>query len=647
MSSARLGTALVATAAIGAATAFGYELLGRRAGARPEHAIPDRPIQVRTDGYVASSACQACHPSQYASWHASFHRTMTQVATPESIVADFDGVTVTDVPGRPMRLEVSGRELWAELDEPDWDGKGEAPPRIRRQVVMTTGSHHQQIYWYATGHGRTLGQLPAIQLVSERRWIPRWSATMHPPNVPLVSESGSWNGVCVVCHTTHGRPEFSTPFGSEALFTQEVDTRAAEFGIACESCHGPSGGHVQANRNPWRRYVLHLTGQVDSTLVQPGRLSPQRASQVCGQCHSLWEFHDADDQRRANRSGLPYRPGDDLSETRFIVQPTTNMASETMKRLLEQDPNFVRDIFWSDGMVRSTGREYNGLIDSPCFKNATGPSRTLSCLSCHSMHKAADDTRPLADWADDQLTPAAQGNDACLSCHAPLGGAGLASHTRHRTDSSGSSCYNCHMPHTTYGLLKTIRSHQISSPSVQASLDTGRPNACNLCHLDKTLSWTAEYLEQWYKIARPELLGEDDRSVAASVVWLLKGDAGKRAIIAQALGWSPAQQASGTNWMAPYLGLLLNDSYDAVRYIAARSLKTLPGYEGFEFDFVAPQEQRLARRRRALEIWRDTRARQGRANDAELLFNPDGTFIADRLDRLLAERDNRRIYYRE
>ena len=50
------------------------------------------------------------------------------------------------------------------------------------------------------------------------------------------------------------------------------------------------------------------------------------------------------------------------------------------------------------------------------------------------------------------------------------------------------------MPFTTYGLLKTIRSHQISNPSVQATLETGRPNACNLCHLDKTLEWTANAL---------------------------------------------------------------------------------------------------------------------------------------------------------
>ena len=72
---------------------------------------------------------------------------MTQVATPESVVASFDDVVVTQVNGRAIRLERRGRELWAELDEPDWDGVGEAPPRITRRVVMTTGSHHQQIFW--------------------------------------------------------------------------------------------------------------------------------------------------------------------------------------------------------------------------------------------------------------------------------------------------------------------------------------------------------------------------------------------------------------------------------------------------------------------------------------------------------------------
>src|SRR5439155_2587583 len=318
--------------------------------------------------------------------------------TPDTVAADFDRVRVDAVDGRPMFLEQRGRQLWAEFDQPDWNGEGAAPPRISRRVVMTTGSHQQQIFWYATGHDRVLGQLPAIQLfdigvrepvsgVSREkgsrtrmsRWIPRRSATMHPPGLSKFSESGSWNGICVQCHTTNGRPEFDTPYGSEPLFSQKVETRAVEFGIACEACHGPAEAHVRANANPLRRYALHFSGGADSTIVQPLRLDPRRSSQVCGQCHSLWEFYDRAGERQANAGGLPYRPGDDLSKTRFIAQPTRNMGSPAMKALLADDPEFISSIFWSDGMVRATGREYNGLLESPCYKNANEAARTLSC----------------------------------------------------------------------------------------------------------------------------------------------------------------------------------------------------------------------------------------------------------------------------
>jgi formate-dependent nitrite reductase cytochrome c552 subunit len=635
---------LVLALAVGGVFAYGF--FGDTPSVLPERDVASRPIQEPTNGYSSSDTCQACHPGQFASWHASYHHTMTQLATPDSIVASFDSVQVNQVPGHPMRLERRGQELWAELDDPDWNGEGVAPPRITRQVVMTTGSHHQQIYWYATGHGRLLGQLPAIRLVADNRWIPRRSAVMHPPNIPLVSESGSWNAVCVSCHTTQGKTALSTPWGAEPLFSQQIDTKATEFGVACESCHGPSSAHIRANSSPARRYALHLLSRADSTMVQPLRLDARRSSEVCGQCHGLWEYYDEAAERDANANGLPYRPGDVLTKTRFIVQPSTNSETPLMKRLLTEDVNFVRDIFWSDGMVRATGREYNGLIDSPCYRNAKDDQHTLTCFSCHSMHRTATDQRTDAAWADDQLKPEAVGNGACLTCHASIGER-LTAHTHHGAESSGSSCYNCHMPYTTYGLLKTIRSHQISSPSVQTSLETGRPNGCNLCHLDKTHQWTADYLQRWYNTPQPTSMSEDDRTASAALVALLKGDAGQRAIIAQAFGSADAQRASGTNWMAPYVALLMNDSYDAVRYIASRSLKTLPGFENFAFDFVGPENERAANQRRALGMWRDLRDRQGRRGDPALLFNADGSFIADRIDRLSNQRNNRRVFYRE
>jgi hypothetical protein len=632
-----IGAAAAALAAV-AATALAVALARERVSR--EGPATDRPAEVPADGYTSSSACRACHPAEHASWHASFHRTMTQMATPDTSAASFDNVSVADVVGEPMRLEIRGQQLWAEFDDPDGVGPGVGVGRIQRRIVMTTGSHNQQIYWYATGNSRVLGQLPAIWLTADRRWIPRRAAVMRPPGPPH-PETGAWNAICVACHTTDGRPHLDAPFGSRPIADQIANTTSAEFGIACEACHGPGGDHVRANRRPQRRYWLHLTGGSDPTIARPDRLDPRRSSQVCGQCHSFWEFTDAASERRANTSGLPYRPGDDLAATRLIVQPTVNLESAAMRALAADDPGFVRDTFWSDGMVRATGREYNGLIDSPCFKRATDPQRTLSCFSCHTMHKSPDDTRSLDEWRDDQLAVGADGNGACLPCHP-----GASTHAHHRAESSGSVCYNCHMPYTTYGLLKTIRSHQISSPSVQETLETGRMNACNLCHLDRTLAWTAAALTDWYGTPAPTLAG-DDVSVAASLVTLLKGDAGQRAIVAQSMGWAAAQQASDANWMAPYLALLVDDPYDAVRYIASRSLATLPAFETFRFDFVAPPQTRAAQRVRALQTWRDARARTPRRTDAELLFNGDGTFNAPLIDRLMRERNNRRLVYRE
>src|SRR5690606_33699925 len=104
-----------------------------------------------------------------------------------------------------------------------------------------------------------------------------------------------------------------------------------------------------------------------------------------------------------------------------------------------------------------------------------------------------------------------------------------------------------------------------------------RPNACNLCHLDQTLAWTADYLAEWHGQERVEL-DDDQQELSAALLLGLRGDAGQRALIAWHLGWEPAQEVSGTDWMPPMLGQLLEDPYAAVRFIGRRSLRTLPTF---------------------------------------------------------------------
>ena len=189
---------------------------------------------------MSSDTCRSCHPSQFDSWHASYHRTMTQVATPQTAIPDFDGQTVADVQGRPMILRERGTELWAEFDDPDSADPPERRPRIDRQVAMITGSHNQQIFWYATGHDRVLGQLPAAYLVQEQRWIPRRMAVLHPPSQQPLSETGHWNSTCIVpCHTRKAAVRHAVRIAADSDAVGQ--TTAAEFGIACNRTTDEAG----------------------------------------------------------------------------------------------------------------------------------------------------------------------------------------------------------------------------------------------------------------------------------------------------------------------------------------------------------------------------------------------------------------------
>jgi hypothetical protein len=202
------------------------------------------------------------------------------------------------------------------------------------------------------------------------------------------------------------------------------------------------------------------------------------------------------------------------------------------------------------------------------------------------------------------------------------------------------------MPYTTYGLLKAIRSHEIDSPTVSASLRSGRPNACNQCHLNETLAWTARYLDQWYEMPSPRL-PPVHHEVAAAVVWSLSGDAGQRALMAWSMGWPAAREISKSGWMAPYLAQLLDDPYEAVRLMAHRSLRTLPGYEDFDYDFLAPPAERAAARLRALEMWRRLPGKPEDDGAAAVLVDSHGTLREELFYPLLARRDERVVELHE
>jgi predicted CXXCH cytochrome family protein len=583
------------------------------------------PQRGRDGGYVSSDACRACHPEQHATWHRSYHRTMTQLATPEAVVAPFDGVTL-EAHGRTYHLSSEGGAYFVEMVDPWWERaqarRGvdplavEHPPRLRARVVMTTGSHAMQTYWVAGGWGREAHNVPFVWNIATREWLPREDVFLRDPDSGPLRQT--WNDNCSQCHSTGPQPRLSR---------EGVDTRVGELGIACEACHGPGAEHIEANRNLVRRYRLHLTGEADPTIVNPARLPAPRAGEVCGQCHSKSLINDA--KAWYTGEGLAFRPGDDLSVTRTPVLPRSAPDHPFVKQAAAADPEFFDLFFWKDGMIRVSGREWTGMVESAC--NSGGQ---LSCLSCHELHGRDPDM---------QLKPDMRSAAACVGCHPSYVDEATATrHARHAAGSPGSNCLDCHMPYTSYGLLRGLRSHLIDAPTVQASLTTGRPNACNLCHLDRTLAWTAAELERGWGVAPPAELPESARNLAAGVLWLVAGDAGQRALAADAFGRSAARAAAGTAWMAPFLGVALDDPYSAVRYIAARSLRSLPGWENLVYDYVAPAPE-LAR------AARDALARFTGAPGAprEVLIDATGALDHSRLRALQQTRDDRKVDLRE
>jgi hypothetical protein len=190
-------------------------------------------------------------------------------------------------------------------------------------------------------------------------------------------------------------------------------------------------------------------------------------------------------------------------------------------------------------------------------------------------------------------------------------------------------------------LLKAIRSHQITTPNVATTLATGRPNACNLCHLDRSLGWTADQLSARYGITAPAL-SADDQALPAAFSLALRGDAAQRALIAWSFGWQSAQQASGAAWLPLALAPLLDDPYAAVRLIAGRSLRSFPQFADFEYDAIAAPEARVdAGGRVRARVLSGGNGRQLRAPAA--LLDANGQLDTGLVSRLLADRDQRPI----
>src|SRR4030095_9305258 len=110
----------------------------------------------------------------------------------------------------------------------------------------------------------------------------------------------------------------------------------------------------------------------------------------------------------------------------------------------------------------------------------------------------------------------------------------------------------------------------------------------------------------------------------------------------------PAAELAGRDWRGGFLARLLGDPYPAVRHIALRSLRQMPGYTDFDLDPVTlakglADTQSLLRERMPVA---PPHPRDASAT-AALLLRPDGTPDSEPRDARTNRRDDRPVHLRE
>lgn len=194
---------------------FGTHFLGLfsqkskpRSSSASSSSTTDLPKHTSEEGFVSAAACRECHADQYKSWHKTYHRTMTQAATPDAVVPARDDVAL-ESRNRSYRLFRRGDEFWVDTIDPAAEmiaflqqrelGDLSDPPRVERRIAMTTGSHKHQTYWMQNPNGMLI-QFPWVYHINTKRWVFRIDSFLRPPRDKVTFNI--WNLHCIGCHAT-------------------------------------------------------------------------------------------------------------------------------------------------------------------------------------------------------------------------------------------------------------------------------------------------------------------------------------------------------------------------------------------------------------------------------------------------------------
>ncbi len=380
--------------------------------------------------YVGRNSCLQCHADQGKLWHGSHHDLAMQVAEPGSVLGNFENAELTHHGVTSTMFRRDGKYM---IHTEGPDGK-----LADFEIKYCFGVDPLQQYLVEfdpppSAGPNEVGRLQVLRVswdTHKQQWF-----HLSPPDVDEKLDpqddlhwtgiAQRWNNMCAECHSTNLQKNFDAKSATYRTTFSEID-------VSCEACHGPGSLHVQMARSfsPfWDRKRGYGLAKLKGDDAQP-------QIETCGQCHSrrrVLETHYA--------GGLGY---------------FDHFGTEL--------PNPMT--YFADGQILDEVYVMGSFLQSKMYH------KNIRCTDCHDPHS---------------VKLKYEGNQLCTSCHQhPAAKYDVPSHHRHRPDSKGAACVECHMPETTYMDVDPRRDHSLRIPRPDLSVAHGLPNACTRCHLERS-----------------------------------------------------------------------------------------------------------------------------------------------------------------
>jgi len=395
-------------------------------GATELKAQREKSISLEGASYVGSKNCEICHKKIFQGWESTLHRRKIQPATENTVVGDF-------YHNNYFKVEKDGKNFLTKMFK-----KG------KEFFIETTGAdgqmHTYKVFWVI---GTTWKQryvtlfpdggmyiLPVQWDVAAEKWSDYQGLqklNYDHPNY-WAAKGRTWQDKCGSCHVTGLSYEYD-PKTETYKNTTWVDN-----GAGCEACHGPGSKHMGASTEEERRL----------TIINPKKIPPFIAAQICGQCHTRGTTWDGK-----------------------YEYPKGYLPERQLFEFYKEKPGV-----WPGGESSQHHQQY---FD---WRKSRHAEVGVSCWTCHSVHDRGVSERFALKKVGDAL---------CLDCHRKATKAEQKSiHTIH----GFGNCNGCHMARIAKSSIAgdiALHSFKVVYPKesiIKGGLEK-QPNSCNSCHYHK------------------------------------------------------------------------------------------------------------------------------------------------------------------